>query len=90
MDFYPNTLESFIEKNPISLIKKLKILQEICQGLLWLKYIGICHRDIKPLNVMIDSDMNVKIIDFGSCCPNTLTQQEPNGFRSETNRCTSF
>ena len=26
---------------------------------------GIMHRDMKPQNIMLDQDYNVKIIDFG-------------------------
>ena len=26
---------------------------------------NVCHLDLKPENIMIDSDFNLKIIDFG-------------------------
>ena len=26
---------------------------------------GIMHRDLKPLNIMLDKNYNIKVIDFG-------------------------
>jgi len=49
---------------------------------------GICHRDIKPLNIMIDFSKKVKIIDFGGCCPQIINERQAGGFEAESNRCT--
>lgn len=29
---------------------------------------GLCHRDIKPDNFVLDQNLNVKLIDFGWSC----------------------
>ena len=42
----------------------LNITCSICQGLYALHNSGIVHRDIKPDNIIICDDNNVKIIDF--------------------------
>lgn len=40
-------------------------LYQILRGLLYIHSCGVIHRDIKTRNILIDSDCNVKICDFG-------------------------
>jgi serine/threonine protein kinase len=53
----------------ISVREKLALLQQIISAVNWLANNYVCHRDIKPDNIMIDEHKTPKIIDFGSCCP---------------------
>ena len=48
--------------------KKLKILHQIAKVITFLTYRKICHRDLKMENVMIDNDLNARVIDWGSVC----------------------
>ena len=41
------------------------ILYEIMKGLHFIHSKGIIHRDIKPLNILVSSDWEIKISDFG-------------------------
>lgn len=42
------------------------VFAQIVEAVYFLDKLGICHRDIKDENCVIDSDWNVKLIDFGS------------------------
>ncbi|XP_044741888.1 probable serine/threonine-protein kinase samkA [Chrysoperla carnea] len=55
------------EENKLTLMKKHKISQQICQGINYLhsKENLIIHGDIKPANVLIHSSGIVKICDLG-------------------------
>lgn len=53
--------------NPNSFLNKSwdEIFTEVIGAFEYLELKGILHRDIRPANIMIDNDDNVKIIDFG-------------------------
>src|SRR5271157_2893928 len=50
---------------PMTLLEKINIIVEVCQGLAYAHQRGIIHRDIKPGNIMVLNDGGVKLVDFG-------------------------
>ncbi|KAI8089970.1 kinase-like domain-containing protein [Halteromyces radiatus] len=82
MDYMPETLYSLCrtylkakQKIP-SLTTKLYMYQ-IFRSLAYTHHLGICHRDIKPQNLLINPNTGVlKLCDFGSAKP--LVPEEPN------------
>jgi serine/threonine protein kinase len=64
------TLRSFLKSTPkLSLAKLVDITIQVCFGLEYAHKHGIIHQDINPNNIFIQSDGQVKIIDFGLACP---------------------
>jgi serine/threonine protein kinase len=58
------TLTDYANGETLAEHDALNITCSICQGLYALHSSGIVHRDIKPDNIIICDDNNVKIIDF--------------------------
>jgi serine/threonine protein kinase len=69
MDFQLSTFlkRTEMEKKPLSFLKKTQIAKEAALGINWLHNSNpqLIHGAINPNNILIDSDLRVKISDFG-------------------------
>ena len=71
LEYMPDNLENYISQAkkegryiPVEKIKK--IMSQLLEGLAFIHKKKICHRDLKPDNVLLDDKLNVKLCDFGS------------------------
>lgn len=82
MEYVPGEdLKSLIKKNgPLSPGKTVFIAKQLCQGLAEAHKSGIIHCDLKPQNIMIDGEGNVRIVDFGVARSHKATGMTESGF----------
>jgi len=50
---------------PISWVEAANVLLPICQALAYAHQRGVIHRDVKPANILISTEKQVKLTDFG-------------------------
>lgn len=68
MEYVPGrTLDEIVRKNtPLPLLRRLRMLHDLCDGLSYAHGQGIVHRDIKPANLIVRDDTGaLTIVDFG-------------------------
>jgi tetratricopeptide (TPR) repeat protein/predicted Ser/Thr protein kinase len=59
-------LEQVIQRRePLSVEWKLDVIRQVCEGLAYAHRSGIVHRDVKPANIRVTPEGEVKIMDFG-------------------------
>eukprot|EP00898_Chlorokybus_atmophyticus_P007612 jgi/Chlat1/7852/Chrsp66S07298 len=58
-------LHSSGQGHKLSWRRKLKMLRDICRGMMYLESMNIVHRDLKSANCLVDKHWAVKVCDFG-------------------------
>lgn len=67
MDYINNgTLDNYIKQNwPLDQDEVKYIGAQIALALEFMHSKGICHRDLKPQNILLDDRLSIRICDFG-------------------------
>jgi serine/threonine protein kinase len=71
MEYLDGMPLNYVIKNTphLPLSKILDITVSICYGLEYAHKHGVVHQDINPRNIFVESEGQVKVIDFGLACP---------------------
>jgi dienelactone hydrolase len=59
------TLKHRLERGPLPAAEAVRVALQIARGLARAHHTGIVHRDVKPGNIMVTSDDEAKLLDFG-------------------------
>ena len=59
------TLKTRLDRGPFAANDAARIALQVAHGLARAHQAGIAHRDVKPANIMITSDGEAKLLDFG-------------------------
>jgi serine/threonine protein kinase len=82
LEYVPETVYSISRhhqksKVPLPLLHVKLYMYQLCRALAHIHALGICHRDIKPQNLLVDPrNHQLKLCDFGSA--KALVKGEPN------------
>jgi len=68
----------------------LHLFKQCFDALAWLHKSGISHGDIKPANILVNSDLHVTLIDFGSICFHHDDDTHMKPVRLKHQRCTLY
>ena len=55
-------------KEKLDEVQAAELFSQLISGLEYINDMGICHRDLKLENMLLDADNNLKIADFGMSC----------------------
>lgn len=66
MELCGKTLQDKLDENILNKIERIDTWYTITAALEFCHNVGIIHADIKPKNILISADGNIKLADFGN------------------------
>lgn len=60
-------LDEYVRTRASTLDEKLALFERVCRGVSAAHEVGVIHRDLKPKNILVTSDGEPHILDFGIC-----------------------
>jgi tRNA A-37 threonylcarbamoyl transferase component Bud32 len=70
----PNLAERIRDDGALTEPEVLRLARDLLEGLRAIHEHGLVHRDVKPLNVLVDAQGNAKLTDLGLVCEAGLEQ----------------
>jgi tRNA A-37 threonylcarbamoyl transferase component Bud32 len=71
------TLDQYVKVNgPMQPEAVRLLIEKLCKALDYAHQSGIIHRDIKPANILLDPDLEPKLVDFGLARPIESTHSQ--------------
>mmetsp|Transcript_10127 Transcript_10127/g.29048 ORF Transcript_10127/g.29048 Transcript_10127/m.29048 type:complete len:1075 (-) Transcript_10127:62-3286(-) len=64
-DLYQMLCKQRLKKKPISVRRVKMWILQLSEALAYLHMMKVIHRDVKPMNVLVDSEGDLKMADFG-------------------------
>lgn len=61
----PSLEQVLEERGPLPINDAIQYMIEVCNAVEAAHHAGLVHRDLKPGNILLDSDGHVKVVDFG-------------------------
>lgn len=58
-------LNEYVRQYDIPRTLRLKLFQRICEAISYAHQRGVIHRDLKPTNILVESNGEPKVLDFG-------------------------
>lgn len=75
LEFCPTNVESFVSEGKVSGVDLVFAIYPIVEGMKYVHFRHVIHRDLKPTNILIGTDGLIKISDFGISKLMTTEQQ---------------
>jgi parallel beta-helix repeat protein len=74
-DLYQMLCRQRAKRKPISVRRVKMWIVQLCEALAYLHMMKVIHRDVKPMNVLLDAEGNLKMADFGLARQNVSTSR---------------
>ena len=75
LEFCPTNVEAFVSEGKVSGVDLVFAIYQIVEGMKYVHFRRVIHRDLKPTNILIGTDGLIKIRDFGISKLMTTEQQ---------------